>query len=178
MDGYGRLTEGEHTLTYTATDASGNATIATITFYVTADGEIPDNLVDEEELTPDDYVDPSPEDSSSEESSSEESSSKQDNSSSEENSSSKSESSEDEEDEESSSKKNSSSKKESSSKKKSSKDDEEDEEIVDEEELTNSNQNQQQTMLLGCGASIAGAAVALPMLLCGVAMAIKKKKDE
>jgi hypothetical protein len=50
LDSRERLTEGTHTLTVTATDASGNKTEKTVTFIVSAEGDFSDVIVDEEEL--------------------------------------------------------------------------------------------------------------------------------
>lgn len=50
LDSRERLTEGTHTLTVTATDASGNKTEKTVTFIVSAEGDSSDVIVDEEEL--------------------------------------------------------------------------------------------------------------------------------
>ena len=69
----GQLTEGTHTLTITATDASNNATEEIITFIVSPDGDSADTVIDEELLCPN-QEDSSPEDSSPEDSSPEDSS--------------------------------------------------------------------------------------------------------
>ncbi len=53
LDEKGRLTEGVHVLTLTATDSSNNSTVKAITFYVSENGNYFDNVVDEEELCPD-----------------------------------------------------------------------------------------------------------------------------
>ena len=53
LNARGRLTEGTHTLTITATDLSGNKTVETITFVVTATGDYADVIIDEEALCPD-----------------------------------------------------------------------------------------------------------------------------
>ena len=50
LDAYGKLTEGTHTLTLSATDLSGNKTEETITFIVTAEGNTVGDVIDEEEL--------------------------------------------------------------------------------------------------------------------------------
>ena len=50
LDSREKLTEGTHTLTVTATDASGNKTEKTVTFIVSAEGDFSDVIVDEEEL--------------------------------------------------------------------------------------------------------------------------------
>ena len=50
LDSRERLTEGTHTLTVTATDASGNKTEKTVTFIVSAEGDSSDVIVDEQEL--------------------------------------------------------------------------------------------------------------------------------
>lgn len=50
IDKRGRLTEGTHVLTLTATDLSGNKTVKTITFIVTEEGDVSNKIVDEEEL--------------------------------------------------------------------------------------------------------------------------------
>ena len=47
------LNEGVHTLTITATDASNNKTVKTITFTVTENGDGETNVIDEEQLFPD-----------------------------------------------------------------------------------------------------------------------------
>ena len=51
IDKRGRLTEGTHVLTLTATDLSGNETVKTITFIVTENGDVSDRVIDEDELT-------------------------------------------------------------------------------------------------------------------------------
>ena len=51
LDRYGKLTEGTHTLTISASDLSGNKSQKTITFIVTADGNTVGEIIDEEELT-------------------------------------------------------------------------------------------------------------------------------
>ncbi len=96
LDSRGRLLEGVHVLTLTATDLSGNQTVKSITFIVTENGDISDVVIDEEELTKDQESDS--EESTSESSSEEESESKPE-SSSEEESESKPESSSEEESE-------------------------------------------------------------------------------
>ena len=53
LDSIGKLTEGVHVLTIIATDASGNSTVKTITFYVSENGDEFENVIDEEELCPD-----------------------------------------------------------------------------------------------------------------------------
>lgn len=50
LDKKGRLTEGVHTLTISASDLSGNTTTKTITFTVTENGDSSDNVIDEDEL--------------------------------------------------------------------------------------------------------------------------------
>ena len=50
LDSKGKLTEGVHTLTISASDLSGNTTTKTITFTVTETGDPADNVIDEEEL--------------------------------------------------------------------------------------------------------------------------------
>lgn len=50
LDSRERLTEGTHTLTVTATDASGNKTEKTVTFIVSAEGDSSSVIVDEQEL--------------------------------------------------------------------------------------------------------------------------------
>ena len=50
LDNKGKLTEGVHTLTISASDLSGNTTTKTITFTVTETGDTFDNVIDEEEL--------------------------------------------------------------------------------------------------------------------------------
>ena len=52
LDKTGKLTEGTHTLTLTASDLSGNTTVKVITFYVSANGDSEENIVDEEILCP------------------------------------------------------------------------------------------------------------------------------
>ena len=51
LDEKGRLTEGTHVLTLTATDLSDNKTVKTITFIVTENGDVADRVIDEEKLT-------------------------------------------------------------------------------------------------------------------------------
>jgi len=50
LDSREKLTEGTHTLTVTATDASGNKTEKTVTFIVSAEGDFSDVIVDEQDL--------------------------------------------------------------------------------------------------------------------------------
>ena len=50
LDSRGRLTEGTHTLTLTATDSSNNTTTKIITFHVSENGDPCDVVVDEETL--------------------------------------------------------------------------------------------------------------------------------
>jgi hypothetical protein len=50
LDSREKLTEGTHTLTVTATDASGNKTEKTVTFIVSAEGDSADVIVDEQEI--------------------------------------------------------------------------------------------------------------------------------
>ena len=50
LDARGRLTEGTHTLTLTATDSSNNTTTKIITFHVSENGDPCDVVVDEETL--------------------------------------------------------------------------------------------------------------------------------
>jgi hypothetical protein len=50
LDSRERLTEGTHTLTITATDASGNKTEKTVTFIVNAEGDFSDVIVDEQDI--------------------------------------------------------------------------------------------------------------------------------
>lgn len=167
---YGGFVDGTHTLTIKAVDASGNESEKAITFYVSAEGEVVDNLIDEEVLTP---VLPEPPDSSEvPDSSVEENSSDKNSSSSKEDviSSSKEDSSTSSSAKESSSEAEEESSKRESSKKNSS---QSSEKIIDEEALTSNDQNQ---MKLGCVGSIAGATVLVPLLAIGVVM--MKKKDE
>ena len=53
LDGRGKLTEGTHTLTVSASDLSGNKTESALTFIVTADGNTNGEIIDEEILCPD-----------------------------------------------------------------------------------------------------------------------------
>ena len=62
LDSNGKLTLGTHTLTVVAIDASGNKTEKVATVYVTNDGNGLGDIIDEEELTPDEVI---PDDSSS-----------------------------------------------------------------------------------------------------------------
>ena len=62
LDEKGKLTEGEHVLTITATDLSENKTTKTITFTVTAEGDSEGTIIDEEELCPDE-IESTPEES-------------------------------------------------------------------------------------------------------------------
>ena len=187
LDRKGRLTEGTHTLTVTATDLSGNQTQKVITFIVTAEGDTADVVIDEEALCPD-VVEPdsSVDSSSSEEDSSiqESSSSKEDSSSEEdssiqESSSSKEDSSSEEDissEEESSSEKSSSSKKDSSSKRTSSSKKDKDSDKAEEDESESTQQNGGNAMMLGCFGTV-GVVTSLPLLaLCACAL-IKRKKD-
>ena len=50
LDSREKLTEGTHTLTVTATDASGNKTEKTVTFIVNTEGDFSDLIVDEEAI--------------------------------------------------------------------------------------------------------------------------------
>ena len=50
LDNREKLTEGTHTLTVTATDASGNKTEKTVTFIVTAEGDSSDVIIDEQDI--------------------------------------------------------------------------------------------------------------------------------
>lgn len=50
LDSREKLTEGTHTLTVTATDASGNKAEKTVTFIVSAEGDFSDVIVDEQDL--------------------------------------------------------------------------------------------------------------------------------
>lgn len=50
LDSREKLTEGTHTLTVTATDASGNKTEKTVTFIVSAEGDSSDVIVDEQDI--------------------------------------------------------------------------------------------------------------------------------
>ena len=68
FDARGRLVDGTHTLTITATDFSGNETKETITFIVTADGGSADVIVDEDLLGKEEPDDSLPEESVPEES--------------------------------------------------------------------------------------------------------------
>ena len=52
LDDYGKLTEGTHTYTVTATDTSGNQAVKTLTVHVTVDEPTYENIIDEEALTP------------------------------------------------------------------------------------------------------------------------------
>ena len=85
-----QLTAGEHTLTVTATDASGNSTVKTITFIVTATGDDETNIVDEEQLFPSEDDDQGSSDSDSDNQGSSDSDSDNNQSSSDSNSQSSS----------------------------------------------------------------------------------------
>ena len=50
LDSREKLTEGTHTLTVTATDASGNKTEKTVTFIVSAEGDSSNVIVDEQDI--------------------------------------------------------------------------------------------------------------------------------
>ena len=52
LDEYGKLTEGVHTLTVTASDTSNNITQKIFTIYVTKDGIADGEIIDEEQLAP------------------------------------------------------------------------------------------------------------------------------
>ena len=53
LDGRGKLTEGTHTLTFTACDLSNNVTEKVVTFIVSKEGDTADIIIDEEALCPD-----------------------------------------------------------------------------------------------------------------------------
>ena len=66
LDSKGKLTEGVHTLTITASDLSKNTTTKTITFTATTDGDTTENVVDEEQLSQESEKESTPDEPESE----------------------------------------------------------------------------------------------------------------